>query len=102
MDRKDVALALLAGTEGIYTIGLFCPSLMTMDAFAKFPQQVAMVRRGAWIAGGFAALIGVATSLVAENWLPLWFSLAGWFAAYMVYEHTLSQGSGTGPMAEQI
>lgn len=101
LSKQDVALAVLAASEGVFTIGLFCPSIMTMDAFARSPQQVKMIRRGAWIAGGFAAVIGVAVSIVAENWLPLLFSVGGWAAAYGVYEYTIQHGTGNGPIGQQ-
>lgn len=80
---------------------MFAPSLMTMNAFATSPEQIAMVRRGVIIAGAFAALIGVAVSMVSESWLPFWFSVIGWGLTAAIYEHTIQTGSGRGAIREQ-
>jgi hypothetical protein len=89
-----LALAVLTGAEAAFAYSAFLPSLMTISQFGSDNTAVYHLRRGEILATAFALILGVATSYVAKDRRPFWFSVAGAVAMLAIYEHAIRTSAG--------
>lgn len=84
-----IALAAFVATEGAHAFSAFMPSAFTIRTFVQTEDDVDKLRSGYVPAVAFNVALGMAVSVLADDYLPLGFSVVVAAAMIGLYEYSI-------------